>query len=304
MAIPSFNDLWAKAQVFARRSLSDEEVRDFDERAFWATTALEFLAKAALAHISPLLIIPPDADGKHVLATLGVVAYDGADIQTIQAKALWSRAEKTFRSFSGKEAAQFSVVRNEYMHGGGTGTPPHPEAVWWGKLWNQVSILVVAADQDLHGLVGSSLLSRVEDYLAQHKDHVKEHVAALLGRAQQRLDQRQHAATPAALRDELNKPFEASAQLSYQSVSDCPVCGEEGSLEGEDYGDVSVDYPEQLDDMWTSPTERLQIYAVYFGCPNCHLVLDRFEFLEEAGVTTTFTIERNYEPDEYDYGND
>lgn len=304
MAIPTFDDLWAKAQVFARRSLSDQQVRDFDERAFWATTALEFLAKAALAHISPLLIIPPDADGKHVLATLGVIAQDGADIQTIQAKALWSRAERTFRLFSGKEAAQFSASRNEYMHGGGTGTPPHPEAIWWGKLWNQASILVVAADQDLHALVGGAHLAQVEGYLAQHKDHVAEHVAALLGRAQQRLDQRDNPATPAALRDELRKPFEASAQLNYISTASCPACSEEGSLEGEDYGDVEILHSDDLEDMWTSPIERLQVYAVYFGCPNCRLILDRLEFLEQAGLTTAFVIEREYEPDDYDYGND
>lgn len=304
MAIPSFDDLWTKAQVFARRSLSDQHVRDFDERAFWATTALEFLAKSALAHISPLLIIPPDADGKHVLATLGVIAYDGADIQTIQAKALWSRAERTFRSFSGKEAAQFSASRNEYMHGGGTGTPLHPESVWLGKLWNQASILVVAADQDLHGLVGATLLPQVEGYLAQHKDHVEEHVAALLQRARQRVDQRDNPATTSALRDELSRPFEASAQLNYISTASCPACGDEGSLEGEDYGDVEVEYPDDPEDMWTSPIERLQVYAIYFGCSNCRLVLDRLEFLEQAGVVTSFEIEREYEPDDYEYGND
>lgn len=56
--------------------------------------------------------------------------------------------------------------------------------------------------------------------------------------------------------------------------------------------------------MWTSPIERLQVYAVYFGCPNCRLILDRLEFLEQAGLTTAFVIEREYEPDDYDYGND
>lgn len=75
-------------------------------------------------------------------------------------------------------------------------------------------------------------------------------------------------------------------------------------MEGEDYGDVAIDYPEQFDDKWTSPTERLQVYAIYFGCANCHLLPDRLEFLEKAGVAPTLTIERNYEPNEYDYGND
>lgn len=304
MAIPAFDDLWAKAQLFAKRSLSDEDMRDFDERSFWATTALEFLAKAALARISPLLIIPPDADGKHILATLGVVAHDGADIQTIQAKALWSRAERTFRAFSGKEAAQFSASRNEYMHGGGTGTPLHPEDVWWGKLWNQASILAVAADQDLRTLVGPGLHDRVERYLAKHKNHVAQHVAALLERARQRIDQRDNPSTSSSLRDELSRPFDASGGLGFTTPADCPACGDEGALEGEDYGDIVVDYPEDPEDMWTVPTERLQVHAVYFGCPNCHLVLDRQEFLEEAELPTAFPIEREYKPEDYDYGND
>ena len=303
MAIPSFADLWAKAQVFARRSLSDDIHRDFEERVFWATTALEFLAKAALAHISPLLIIPPDADGKHVLVTLGVIAHDGADIQTIQAKALWARAERTFRPFSSKEAHRFSALRNEYIHGGGTGSPTHPEAVWWGKFWNQASILVVAADMDLHSLVGSTLLSRVEGYLSAHKEHVAEHVAAQIERAQQRVAQRENSSTPAALRDELSTTYEASAGLAYSSDATCPACGEEGVLEGEDYGDVDVEYPDP-EDYWTTPIARREVHAVYFGCPNCRLVLDRSELLEKAGVETTFTIVEDYEPDEYDYGND
>lgn len=301
MALPEFNDLWTKAKLFARRALSSSDTRDEDERMFWATTSLEFLAKAALARLSPLLIVPPDADGKHVLATLGVIAHDGANIQTIQAKALWSRAELTFKPFSAREAKSFSDSRNEYMHGGGTGTPSHPADVWWGKFWNQASILVIAADQDLHGLVGPANLTQVEAYLSRHRSHVKEHVAALLMRAQQRLDQRDSPSTPAARRDELNKPFYASGQLTHISSASCPVCGEDGSLEGELSGSLSIDWPS---DPWDTPMETVEVHADYFGCPNCWLVLDRAELLEEAGVPTTFSKEQEYDPADYDYGND
>lgn len=301
MAIPEFDELWAKAKLFAARSLSADDMRDFDERAFWATTALEFLAKAALAQISPLLIIPPDAEGTQILAAFGVIAHEGASVQTIQAKTLWIRAERSFRPFSKKEATQFSNSRNEYMHGGGTGTPPHPEEVWWGKFWHQASILVVAADQDLHGLLGNTRLAQVEGYLAKHKAYVEEHVAALLGRAQQRLDQRVNPGTPGALRDQLNRAFSASAEMTHSTMVECPVCGVEGFLEGEETGDIEV---ESSSDPWDTPAATAEVYAEYFGCPNCHLVLDRLEFLEEAGVATTFNTQIDYEPEDYDYGND
>lgn len=301
MAIPEFPELWAKAKLFAIRSLSEDDARDFDERAFWATTALEFLAKAALARISPLLIAPPDADGTLILASFGVIAQEGASSQTIQAKTLWIRAERSFRPFSRKEATQFSTARNEYMHGGGTGTPPHPEEVWWGKFWHQASILVVAADQDLHGLLGNTHLEKVEGYLTKHNAYVEEHVAALLGRAQQRLDQRNNPGTLSALRDQLSQPFLSSAGLTYSTTSECPVCGTGGDLEGEEKGDTDVEWPA---DPWDTPVATVEIYADYFGCPNCHLVLDRLEFLEQAGVPTSFKTQIDYEPDDYDYGND
>lgn len=301
--IPGFDDLWAKARLCAKRSLASDEERDFGERVFWATTALEFLAKAALARVSPLLIIPPDAEGKHVLATLGVIAHDGASVQTIQAKALWARAERVFRPFSGREATQFSAIRNDYMHGAGAGIPPHPEEIWWGKYWHQAAILTVAADQDLHALVGGAELARVETYLSQHKTHVEEHVEALLERARQRVEQRNNPSTSASLRDELSKPFDASGWLSHSTSATCPVCGEEGVLEGEESGDKEVVWPDP-EETWGSPVEVVTVHADYFGCGNCRLVLDRLEFLERAGLDTEFTFDRDYDPGDYDYGND
>lgn len=303
-ALPAFDELWAKARLYSKRSLAPDAERDFGERVFWAATALEFLAKAALARLSPLLIIPPDAEGKHVLATLGVIAHDGANIQTIPAKALWARAERVFRPFSSREAMQFSAIRNDYVHGSGAGIPSHPEQVWWGKFWNQAAILTVAADQDLHALVGPLNVSRVEGYLAQHEDHVEEHVQAVMERARQRLEQRDNPRTPASLRDELSKPFDALGYLTHATVATCPVCGSEGVLEGEESGDTEIVWPD-FEDAWASPVEKVTVHADYFGCSNCRLVLDRFEFLGRAGIEQEFTIDRDYDPADYeDYGND
>jgi hypothetical protein len=44
----------------------------------------------------------------------------------------------------------------------------------------------------------------------------------------------------------INLPTTAATR---STRGDCPACGEEGSLEGEDYGDVAIDYPEQFGDM-------------------------------------------------------
>lgn len=301
MPVPEHADLWAKAKLFIDRALVSDDSRDFEERAFWAAGALELLAKAALARVSPLLIIPPDTEGKNVLAALGVIAYDGSMIETVAAKTLWARAERAFRPFSQKEASLISGGRNEYIHGSGTGVPNIPEAVWWGRYWNQASILVVALDQDLDAFVGSGRLAQVEAHLQGHKVHVREHVDALLARARQRLVQRNNPAITASLRDELELAMDLTATLSYRQPEACPACEEPGMLEGEETGDRTVDWG---DEPWSTPTATVDVYSDYFSCPNCRLVLNRPELLEQAGLPTSFSIEEEYEPDEPDYGND
>lgn len=54
--------LWTKAKLFLNRAM-DDDPRSFDERALWAALALELLAKAALARVSPLLIAEPNEEG-------------------------------------------------------------------------------------------------------------------------------------------------------------------------------------------------------------------------------------------------
>jgi hypothetical protein len=54
------------------------------------------------------------------------------------------------------------------------------------------------------------------------------------------------------------------------------------------------------------PTFTLTIAADYFSCRHCHLVLDRSEFVEQAGLPAVFEVE-GVEDSEYgepDYGND
>lgn len=130
MPVPDHRDLWLKAKLFINRALYVNDSRDFDERAFWAAAALELLAKSALCRVSPLLIIPPDEEGKTVLAALGVIADDGSDVLTVKASTLWARCERAFRPFSQREANLISKGRNEYVHGAGAGLPNMPEAVW------------------------------------------------------------------------------------------------------------------------------------------------------------------------------
>src|SRR6185312_4835936 len=100
--------------------MDEDEPRSFDEQAMWAALALELLAKAALAHVSPLLVAEPAVDGKNVLIALGVIKGD-ARFTTVQATTVFKRCHLAFKPFSLDEACKISEARNEYLHGSGVG---------------------------------------------------------------------------------------------------------------------------------------------------------------------------------------
>lgn len=44
--------------------------------------------------------------------------------------------------------------------------------------------------------------------------------------------------------------------------------------------------------------------AAYFSCSNCHLVLDQYELIKQAGLPETFEAVDDDDDFEPDYGND
>ena len=85
----------------------------------------------------------------------------------------------------------------------------------------------------------------------------------------------------------------------------CPACGGAGTLEGDDSSDRSYNY--EYEDEQHGPVSvwaTVTVPADYFSCPTCHLVLDRYDLIEQAGLPTTFEAIDDHPPQEPDYGND
>ncbi|WP_406105264.1 hypothetical protein [Micromonospora globbae] len=158
--------LWLKAKLFLNHAMDDDEPRTFDEQALWASLALELLAKAALARVSPLLVASPTEDGTNLLIASGLVEGEGR-FTSVKAHTLYSRCHKAFRPFSEREAQQITWARNEYLHGGAASFTAIPPNAWWPRYWAQAVILVNAQDKTLEELVGPDRVPLVEKHLAQ-----------------------------------------------------------------------------------------------------------------------------------------
>jgi hypothetical protein len=189
--------LWINAKLFLNRAM-DADLRSFDERALWAALALELLAKAALARVSPLLIAEPNEDGINLLIASGLVSGE-ARFTSVRSKTLMARCHKAFKPFDSSEVMKIVNGRNEYLHGTGTGFMAIPPHAWWPRYWAQAAILVTALDRDIDELVGSDRERVVTRYLEENAKNIEHRTEALIERARQRLQQRREGVLPARL---------------------------------------------------------------------------------------------------------
>jgi hypothetical protein len=298
--------LWLKAKLFLNRAMEEDDDRPFDEQALWASLALELLAKAALARVSPLLVAEPTEDGTNLLIASGLVE-GRARFTSVRARTLYSRCQKAFKPFSESDASMITSARNEYLHGSAAGFTSMPPAAWWPKYWTLAVTLVNAMERDLADLVGYDRSHTVERHLDQNKKNIEHRVEMLISRAKQRLSQHQAGTLPAKVAAEWAPGQDFSAGLRYRENHPCPAClSSAGTLEGDDALDVEPHQIQLADDYFetivyvTAPSE-------HFSCRSCGLVLDGYQLIEQAGLPSTFSTQ-GYDDDipdyEADYGND
>jgi hypothetical protein len=307
MTAPYDHDaLWLKAKMFLNRAMDQQEARSFDERALWATLALELLGKAALARTSPVLIAEPTEEGTNLLIAMGLMEGD-AQFMSVRAKTVFTRCQRAFRPFNADEAMKLTSARNEYLHGAMPGFTSIPEPAWWPQFWRQAIILNNAVERDIADLVGTDREPVVESYLDQNRKNVEHRTEMLIEQAKIRLSQHEAGTLPARIARKWSPGADLSAGMPRSDGHPCPACGELGLVEGEEIHDRDIEGVQVEEDEWEYSV-RVSVYAEYFSCSNCGLILDRPELVEHAGIESIFVVEGTEDDIAYfdggEYGND
>lgn len=278
-------DFWRKAQMFINRSF-DGDARSFDERAFWASGSLELLGKAALSRRNPLLVAEASHDGTQLLAAAGLIERPER-LGTVAAGAVFDRCKSAFRPFDSNAAKRVAASRNEYIHGTGLGFMNTPEEVWWTRFWPLAVTLIEANDLQIADFVGTGRVSEVESYLERNAEHVRLRVESLVNSARRRWEALSSGVLTETVAASMRKRGGSlSAGLGFSSEFECPVCLNDGEIEGEE---AEVDRIErESDEAWYSMTAYLSVGTEYFSCKHCGLVLETWEQAEEGGLPESF----------------
>jgi hypothetical protein len=180
--------------------------------------------------------------------------------------------------------------------------PPH---VWWPHFWALASILVTAQDRKIEELVGRDRTAVVEGHLEQNAKNIEDRTEALIARAQQRLAQYRAGTLPAKIQVEWQSNLDHSARLRYSVREICPACGAVGTLDGEDSSDTTLEVEYDKEGFPEAVWAAIAVPAEHFSCSNCHLILDRYELIQQAGLPETFeVVDDNPDLGEGEYGND
>mgnify|MGYP003334415439 CR=1 FL=1 len=129
----NYDLLWAKAVLYMGRAL--EMPRDSELFPFWSSLALEFVARASLAYLSPTLLAEAgDQDGRHLLHALGIEPkVKGYVPKSIQISDVLARCKQIVPAFT-EDMETFSRgffnKRNEELHSGATPFSSLPNHSW------------------------------------------------------------------------------------------------------------------------------------------------------------------------------
>lgn len=284
--------LWIKSRLFINRALDSE--REFEEQAFWACSALELLGKCALAKVSTLLIANPDDDGRSLLVASGL---SQGSATSVPAKAVWSRCQRAFKPFNEGEAKKLSFGRNEYIHAAGVGFDALPPHAWWPRFWSQAAILLGHMGLAIDDYVDRGHVEDVLAALATRKETVKQQLEARIQRARTMLSQSEAETLSSR---QLKEWEQATINWSpYSAYVDCPACGGQATLYGDDVVDKSVVF---VRSDWGEPDVQvtLTVAPVALHCDRCRLDLADLDLLSEAGLDEGFDTEGSAEDIDYE----
>lgn len=284
----TYDALWQKTKLYMDRALDEE--RDGPLFPFWATLALELLARATLAKIHPALLAEPDC-------LLFAFGYDlGVKPKSVMAKTIFLRCEKVVPGFGGEELKKCMTMvdrRNEELHTGALAFEAIPTQLWLTEYYRISKLLLSFQQRPLADFLGEQEAAAAEKMILAAEQEVLKNVKATISRI--------HAAFEAL--DPLERENRGQLALAAiqrcsnlsKKIHKCPACGNNGLITGEQ---VRASEPRLRDGLLYTD---LAFLPTSFSCDSCGLQFEGHALLHAAGMGGQYSVARFYDPVEY-YG--
>jgi hypothetical protein len=285
--------LWTKSQSYMETALKQD--RQSWLFPFWATLALELLARSALSYVSPTLLASTkkegDADWTHLVYSLGFVPkVNNYKPRSIDASDLFVRCEQVIENFNGEHRTFCKGtlgLRNEELHSGGAPFINLPKD-WLPRLYDCCSVLLQSVGSTLEDFVGPEEASAAAEMIKAMNDNAAKAVMGDIDAARKSWE-----SLPEEERDKLAQAGALGSAPSKGHVVACPACKSSSLLLGQEITAL----PTEIED--DEIVMRAVVLPTNFNCLACGLTIKGHNRLHAAGLGGTFTRTTRFDPVEY-----
>ena len=279
----SEHEYWKKGRLYIGRAQSARA--DEGLYPFWMALAMEFIARAALSKVSPVL----NADPKkvdNIYFALGV--KDVGKPQSLPLHAVFTRCVSLVDGFEDKHRAfcdLLALQRNEELHTGALTFENLNLNSWLQRYYEVLDIFCRHLDHDLDDLLGTDEANVAREMVKGSAEGLESSVKQRIA-AHKRVfedkdkDERQQLSNSARIQSQSG---EITADLA--TTVECPACSSSGLVTGRE---IRKSEPYLKDDYLV---EEIRGMTEAFVCYACGLRLSNLSEIRWSGIEPNFTAE-------------
>ncbi len=283
----SQDSLWNKAKLYAERAFSERRTSSLFP--LLATIALEFLGRATLAKVNPVLLADPRGDD-HILYACGYGS--GKMPKSVSATTVFRRCQSIIPDFTQADLKSVMILmdkRNAELHSGELPYEDFPTQLWLTNYFRVCRLLLDFLGFSLEELFGEedgrTAYQMIEAAAENRKAKVLKRIAAhrtIFGdwSAEEQQEKR-----------ETGKMRLVPVGHPSKEVS-CPSCGSRCRITGEEVRAIDRLEDDEL-------VREIIVLPTYLHCLVCNLELRGYEALQIAELGGQFTVEKPIELAEY-----
>jgi len=256
---------------------------------FWSALSLELLARAALAHISPVLLADTENWRNLVYALGGAPTAKRFSPSSIGTKDVLSRLSELLPAFNQEVASFFAKHvdrRNSELHTGDLAFVSLGTSKWLPNFYQACRILLESMGKNLSDLIADastaqSMIDSLEDAAAKAVDKdIKAHSQVWANRKE---EERQKVLAQATTW--------ATKQAGHRVA--CPACGSPALVQGKPSGPVTTSVNDG------EMEQRQTVLPSSFECIACDLRISGLSKLSSCGLGDAFTAKSTYSAAEF-----
>ena len=275
----SEEELWFKGKLYVERAL--EADRDGSLYPFWMSLGLEFIARAALSRISPVLNADPRTED-NIFFGLGLDITRSP--KTIPIHTVYARCVRLIPGFesSHKNFCDFlGLQRNTELHTGGLPFENLSLQNWLKDFYDVADVLCQYLDRSLEELLGDDEAEAARELLKASVEGLESSVKGNIAAYRKVFEDK-----PNEQRVQLREDARIRAQVTsgLSTTADCPACSSPNRTQGRELTRSKPYFEdgELLEDI----TAMSQSYS----CQACGLSLPTLGHLQWAEIGLQFTV--------------